>query len=189
MSNEPVSAAKALAKLKEGNARYLTAERASGDVSQALVHDLSENGQHPYAVVVACSDSRVVPEHIFSCGLGELFCIRTAGNVVGPAELASVVYAADHLHAQLVVLMGHTGCGAVEAAMAGGAEGPVSAVTDPIARAIGDERDACAASALNVRAGLATLSGNEELQALEGQGLRIVGALYHTDSGRVQFFE
>ena len=75
--------------------------------------DLSENGQKPYAVVITCSDSRVPPELIFNSGLGELFTIRTAGNVVADFETGSVEYGVDHLGAPLVVVMGHTKCGAV----------------------------------------------------------------------------
>ncbi|MBQ7599669.1 MAG: hypothetical protein IJU57_03240 [Clostridia bacterium] len=74
------------------------------------------NGQKPRAVIVTCSDSRVVPEAVFSCGIGELFVIRTAGNVIGVSELASVEYVVDHLGTDTVVVLGHTACGAVRAA-------------------------------------------------------------------------
>ena len=73
-------------------------------------------GQHPYALVITCSDSRVIPEEIFSCSLGELFVIRTAGNVINEGELASIEYGIEHLHVQAVVVLGHTMCGAIHAA-------------------------------------------------------------------------
>ena len=104
------------------NAVYAAAASNDGDVSRELRRQTAEDGQSPYAVVLACSDSRVPPEHIFNAGIGELFVIRTAGNVVGEYELGSIEYGAEHLHAQLVLVLGHSGCGAVEAALNGGAQ-------------------------------------------------------------------
>lgn len=185
--------AAALARLKRGNAEFMAARLAEGDVSPELRKRLYGEGQRPFACVIACSDSRVMPEAAFSCGLGQLFCVRTAGNTVGASELASVVYACEHLGVRLVVLMGHTGCGAVEAALHGGESGAVAALTQPIARAVGDEHDPVAASVLNVRAGVARLRADAQLAPLcDGageDGLRILGALYHTDTGRVEFLE
>ena len=112
-----ISADEALMRLREGNARYLQAENAAGDVSPALRRTTFEHGQHPYAIVLACSDSRVIPEAIFSAGIGELFVIRVAGNVVDNHQLGSIEYAEDHLGCNLVVVLGHTACGAVDAAL------------------------------------------------------------------------
>lgn len=188
-SDAHVSADEALARLKRGNRRYLEAHTAAGDVSSDLVERLFHEGQTPYAVVIACADSRVVPEHMFMCGLGEIFCIRTAGNTVGQAELASAVYACDHLGAKLLVVLGHTHCGAVGAAIEGEHHGAVAHLTRQIAEAIGDETDPYAASVLNVREGLRRLRANGELVALQKDGLRIMGAVYHTHSGVVDFLE
>ncbi len=77
-----------------------------------------KNGQKPYALILCCADSRVPPEHIFSAGIGELFVLRNAGNLVGETEIASMEYAAEHLGTPLILLMGHTHCGAVDSAMA-----------------------------------------------------------------------
>ncbi len=181
-------AERALDRLRRGNAEFLGSDRSGADVSGELRARLLAHGQHPFATVVTCADSRVVPEHIFACGLGELFDIRVAGNVVGDVELASAAYAASHLGTPLLLVLGHTHCGAVEAAMGGHAEGALRAVVEPIARAIGDERDPYAASALNVRAQVGRLEADPELARLVARGdLRIVGAVYHTGSGVVDF--
>ena len=88
-----VPAEEALRRLVEGNRIYVEALDHERDLSQERIADLFENGQRPFACVITCADSRVVPEHVFMTGLGELFVIRVAGNVVGPIELASAVYA------------------------------------------------------------------------------------------------
>ena len=106
MQKENLSAAEALQKLKEGNQRYLTAETNPGDVSPKIRKFTRENGQSPYAIVITCSDSRVIPESIFSAGIGELFVIRVAGNVMDKHQLGSVEYAADHLGTNLVSCIG-----------------------------------------------------------------------------------
>lgn len=124
-------------------------------------------------------------------GLGALFTIRTAGNVVGPLEAASAYYAASDLQVPLIAVVGHTGCGAIGAAQAGG---PTDADLEPllarVRRAIGTEPDPYAASAANVRAGLAALRATPGLAALEDAGqLMIVGAVLHTDTGAVDFLD
>ena len=103
-----VPAEEALRRLVEGNRIYVEALDHERDLSQERIADLFENGQRPFACVITCADSRVVPEHIFMTGLGELFVIRVAGNVVGPIELASAVYACEHLHTRLLLVLGHT---------------------------------------------------------------------------------
>lgn len=104
--------AKALEKLKAGNARYIDAKVNSEDISQAKRTDTLVDGQKPYAIIITCSDSRVIPENIFMTGIGELFVIRIAGNVIDEHQLGSIEYAASHLGAPLIVVMGHTHCGA-----------------------------------------------------------------------------
>ena len=98
-------------KLIEGNGQF-----AISNKDNELLKELVK-GQHPQALVVTCSDSRVIPEAIFSKTFGDLFVIRTAGNVINEGELASVEYGIEHLHIPLVVVMGHTHCGAVHAAL------------------------------------------------------------------------
>ena len=97
-------------RLLKGNKIYVK------NANKELLDTLSK-GQNPYALIVTCSDSRVVPEHIFSTSLGELFVIRTAGNVINEGELASIEYGIEHLNIQYVLILGHTHCGAVHAAI------------------------------------------------------------------------
>ena len=174
-----VPADAALRRLVEGNRIYV----------EALDHerDLSQDGQRPFACVITCADSRVVPEHIFMTGLGELFVIRVAGNVVGPIELASAVYACEHLHTRLLLVLGHTHCGAIKAAL-DGEEGSVAAITERIAAALGDVRDPYEASVANARAAAAELSASPELARLAAEhDLDIRVAIYHTHCGVVDF--
>lgn len=177
-----LSAEEALHKLQKGNEAYLTASVGAGDISPAIRKDTCENGQHPYAIVVTCSDSRVVPESIFSAGIGELFVIRVAGNVMDDNQLGSVEYAADHLGCNLVVVLGHTHCGAVGAAMDGGAGGFIKSITDEIMAAIGSEKDDYKACCLNVENSVKKIEDN-----LHVPGLKAMGAVYHIDDGHVEF--
>lgn len=118
-AEQPVSAAAtALAKLHEGNARFAADQTGANRTNAARRQELTK-GQHPFAVVLACADSRVAPEIIFDQGLGDLFVVRVAGNVAEPGVIGSIEYAVEHLHAPLVVVLGHESCGAVEAALAG----------------------------------------------------------------------
>lgn len=106
--NEPLNL------LKEGNKRFTSETMKHQNQSKADVQNL-KTGQHPFATIISCSDSRVSPEIVFDQGLGDLFCIRTAGNVMSDYEEGSIEYAAEHLHTKLIVVMGHKGCGAVKA--------------------------------------------------------------------------
>jgi carbonic anhydrase len=110
-----VTAEEALAKLKAGNERFVAHRMNHPDQSAQRMHDLEE-AQHPYAVVLGCSDSRVPPEVIFDQGLGDLFVIRVAGVVPDEEVVGSIEYAVEHLHVPLVVVLGHEKCGAVTAA-------------------------------------------------------------------------
>ena len=153
----------------------------------ALRKKTAEQGQHPYAVVICCSDSRVIPEEIFSAGIGELFVIRVAGNVLGRHALGSIEYACAHLGCKLVVVLGHTGCGAVQATLSGEAEGYISDLTAEIRQAIGTERDPYAACVQNVRYGVRRV---REAFADEMQnGLSVVGAVYDIRTGGIDWTE
>ncbi len=180
-----LSAEKALEKLKQGNKLYLSNENPMGNFSLARRKATAEEGQHPFAIVVTCSDSRVVPEALFSCGIGDLFVIRVAGNVIDDDVLGSIEYAASHLGCPLAVVLGHTGCGAVDAALHHAPEGHIRFITEEIRRAIGKEEDADAACLLNVRHAVAKIQ--KELPALCASGLTVAGAVYHLSDGRVAF--
>jgi carbonic anhydrase len=109
----------ALQKLTEGNARFISCNVTHPGQSKERLQELV-SGQHPFAVVVGCSDSRVPPEIIFDQGLGDIFVVRTAGKVLDNAVLGSIEYAVEHLSVPLVVVLGHDSCGAVKAAVEGG---------------------------------------------------------------------
>ena len=130
-----VCAADALEKLKKGNLEFLKTGKISGDYSAEKRKETEKNGQSPFAIVLTCSDSRVVPEVLFSCGIGDIFVIRTAGNVLGKSEAASIEYAAEHLGVNLAVVLGHTRCGAVSAALKGETQGNIGVITGDIIKA------------------------------------------------------
>lgn len=182
MKEEYVSASSALEKLKAGNKIYINSKTGCGDVSPEKRLFTSENGQKPYAVIVSCSDSRVIPECIFSAGIGDLFVIRVAGNVIDNHQLGSIEYAVEHLGCKLVVVLGHTLCGAVGASLKQNG-GFVRFITDEIRRAVGGETDAVKASILNVKQSVSKI----ENLLNKSDGLRVIGALYHTESGVVDF--
>ena len=166
-------------KLISGNEAYLASGKNLGDVS-ASRREQTAAGQNPYAVVLTCSDSRVIPETIFSAGIGDLFVIRVAGNVATDSVLASVEYAVDHLGCQLVVVLGHTHCGAVDAALRHEPTGYVKILTDKIRQAIGAETDPLVATKQN-----ATHTAERINAALHITCT--VPALYDISTGKVQF--
>ena len=182
------TADEALKKLKDGNAKSLNATANPGDVSTALREKTCTEGQFPYAVVITCSDSRVIPESIFCAGIGELFVIRGAGNVIDNHQLGSIEYATGHLGSRLILVMGHDHCGAVDAAIHHAPEGFVKTITDEIQKAIGAETDPFAASCLNVRNSVKVIEESLHIgQGGDDQGLRVCGAVYHLEDGRVEF--
>ncbi len=184
-----ISAKEAKARLIKGNERYLSAKQNEGDISPEIRRKTCEEGQHPYAIVLCCSDSREVPEAIFSAGIGDLFVIRVAGNVVDSHQLGSIEYAADHLGCKLVVVMGHDHCGAVEAAIHHDPDGHIKFITDEIKLAIGNETDEYKASCLNVMRSVRIIEENNDMRILEEDGLSVVGAIYHLATGRVEFLQ
>lgn len=164
-------------KLIEGNRRYCVAGY------DARREQTAKEGQHPYAIVICCSDSRVIPEKIFSADIGDLFVIRVAGNVLDRHALGSIEYAAEHLGCSLVLMLGHTGCGAVAAALSGHAAGFVSTITDDIRAAIGMETDPDAACRKNVLHGVNTIrKAFASIPELE-----IAGAVYDIATGAVEW--
>ena len=170
--------------LIEMNELYAASGKNEGDISRARREDTAVNGQSPYAVIITCSDSRVSPEHIFGAGIGELFVIRIAGNVIDDYALGSVEYGAEHLHANVVLVLGHTGCGAVEAALTGSAHGYIKTITDEISSGISAEQ----AEILNVFSGVERIRESEIMRSLEEDGSVVIqGALYDTFSGQVEY--
>lgn len=189
MEKQNLSATEALKKLKEGNERYLSAEKNEGDISLKIRQTTCTEGQSPYAIIVACSDSRVIPEGIFMAGIGELFVIRVAGNVIDNHQLGSIEYAAGHLGCKLVVVLGHEHCGAVNAAIHGDPDGYIKYITDEIRKAIGEEKDELRACCLNVEQSVSVIKDSLDIQETDENGLKVCGAVYHIDSGAVDFFD
>lgn len=186
-ANFTCTAEEALEKLKRGNEKYMTAEKNDGNISLTLRQKTCAEGQFPYAIVVTCSDSRVIPESIFSAGIGELFVIRVAGNVIDNHQLGSIEYAAGHLGSPLVVVMGHNHCGAVGAAIGGGAENFINSITDEIKKAIGEEKDDYKACCLNVQHSVQVIEESLKIQKDDEHGLKVCGAVYHLEDGKVEF--
>ncbi len=181
-----VSADKAMERLCLGNKKYLDAGTNSGDVSKEIRLKTATEGQTPYAVIVTCSDSRVIPESIFSAGIGELFVIRSAGNVIGLSALGSIEYAVEHLGVKLVLIMGHTSCGAVGAALSGHGGGFTNHILKRIQNVVGTETDPLAACRLNVEAGIGTVKSMlGELMEKEC-GVMVKGAVYRIEDGSVE---
>ena len=163
-------------------------ENGSGDISRRIRLSTWTKGQSPYAIIVTCSDSRVIPENIFSAGIGELFVIRLAGNIIDDHQLGSIEYAAGHLGCRLVVVLGHTHCGAVDAAIHHQPDGYIKYITDEIKQAIGEETDPYKASCLNVRHSVREIEKSLCIHHIEEEtGLRVVGAMYHIEDGSVEF--
>lgn len=169
-----------LIRMKDGNREYVkTSDRR-------LREKTAEEGQHPYAIVICCSDSRVIPERIFSADLGDMFVIRVAGNVLDNHQIGSIEYAAGHLNCKHLIVLGHTGCGAVQAALSGEGDGFIRYITEDIQEAIGDERDPEKACCLNVEHAVTRLkkdfSNHPEIGSVD-----ITGALYDIRSGEVRW--
>lgn len=192
-----VSAGDALHALLDGNARYV-AEKPIHGHSHAARREEVAKGQHPIAIVVCCADSRVGPEIVLDQDLGDIFVVRSAGNVVDDVQLGSIEYAVDHLHAPLIIVIGHERCGAVMAAVEGGehAPGHLSAFLHPIQPAVastagqpGDRVDnAVRANVRNVVTQL-NHAGPIVDEAVRAGKLKVVGARYDLDTGKVEVVE
>ncbi len=181
---------KVLEHLKKGNETYVNGSRQLGDVSAQIRLKTATDGQHPYAIVITCSDSRVIPETIFSAGIGELFVIRVAGNVLDNHQLGSIEYAFSHLDANLIVMLGHTHCGAIGASLHshGGDDMYIKYIIDDIMEAVGDETDDHEATVLNVKHGVKMIvDAFEDHPELEHKDLDVVGAVYDIETGVVQW--
>ena len=182
-----ISALEALNRLKAGNALYISTDTFQSDISSRILEHFAKNGQEPYAIIITCSDSRVIPERIFHAAIGDLFTIRVAGNVIDDHQLGSIEYAAGHLGTNLVVVLGHTQCGAVHAAIDHDPSGFIKYITDEIKRAIGKEKDDYKAAVLNVEQSVRMIESSLEIQKDEEAGLKVMGAIYRIEDGSVDF--
>jgi carbonic anhydrase len=191
-----VSADQALARLTEGNSRYSRHKEQHPDESLARRKDL-ENGQHPFAVILSCSDSRVPPELVFDQGLGDLFVIRVAGNIASDDVLGSIEYAVEHLHTKLILVLGHEKCGAVSAAVEGSdASGHLKFVLSAIQPSVeetmhvpGDKIHNCVIA--NARRATRQIRESEPVlkELISKEGVKVLAASYALDSGKVTLLE
>lgn len=177
--------------LKEGNERFVADKSEIVNVNSARRKEL-EKGQHPYATVISCSDSRVTPALVFNAGLGDIFDIRLAGNVVDDDALGSIEYAVDHLHTPVIVVMGHENCGAVTAAYddvvkGQKAHGHVEDLVDEIEPAINKNGTIDQAIRKNVTDVVAEVQKDPVVaKAIKEGKVKVVGAYYDLD-GKVTF--
>jgi len=203
-------AKEALVLLKEGNKRFCTNRMQHQHQNLETVKDLTK-GQDPFAVVISCSDSRVTPEIIFDQGLGDVFSIRTAGNVMADLEEGSIEYAAEHLGTQLIVVLGHTHCGAVKAFMdvkhgqdkgddSHESLGHIQSIIDKldseeeeceVFKSAADDDTYNKAIKANVVHGVKQLKECDPFLShmYKERKIAIVGAIYNIESGEVEFLE
>jgi carbonic anhydrase len=195
------TAEEALNRLKEGNARFVSGRARFPTVQKEVLAVLAK-GQQPYATVLGCSDSRVPPELLFDAGFDELFVIRVAGNVFGPLIAGTLEYAGTHLRTPLFMVLGHEGCGAVEAAIAERFHGArhrsriasllknIDPALDNLDQTLPPSAQLSAAVEANVRWTIRELLESPEgnARAIKGD-VRLVGAVYDLATGHVRFLE
>jgi len=195
-----ITADKAQAALKEGNARFAAGKAQNPNSTLARVADTARNGQHPIAAVLACSDSRVPVERIFDQGIGDVFVLRVAGNVADTDEIGSIEYATQYLSTPLVVVLGHTDCGAVSAVAAETqVEGSLQLLLDHIRPAVdkvrqehpdaGSQTIVPAAIRANIWQSIEDiLTTSDAISDMVKSGkVKIVGALYDVSTGKVEW--
>jgi carbonic anhydrase len=187
------TADQALERLMAGNKRYVAAQQAHPHEAPERRAELSD-GQYPFAVILGCADSRVPPEVIFDQGLGDLFVIRVAGNVLDDCVLGSIEYAVAHLHTPLIVVLGHSKCGAVGATVEGGElEGHLPSLAAAIQPAVDQAKNLVGdlvdnAVRANAKMVVEQLEASEPvLSALVDAGkLKVIAARYDLDTGEVE---
>src|SRR3954463_13310462 len=202
-----ISATEALTRLREGNARFVANKAARRILSSATHKDDDGGGQEPFAIILGCSDSRVPAEFVFDQGFGDLFVIRVAGNIVAPSQVGSVEFAASRFGTRLVVVLGHSGCGAITATLeeitgrATSQSRNLRSIVDRVrpsvetllASGLNLSEDVLIREAVraNVRASVNHLRhGSELLERLRlDDGLIVVGAEYSLETGVVTFFD
>ncbi|MCL1879357.1 MAG: carbonic anhydrase [Actinomycetia bacterium] len=179
---EVTDASEALQYLKDGNRRYVEDKGINRDTN-AADRDVLKDGQKPFAIVLTCSDSRDSPEIYFDQKLGDIFVIRNAGNIADITALGSMEYAAEHLHAPLVVVVGHSSCGAVTAAVQGGTfPEALESIVNTIKASIGNETDVDTAIHTNVDSVVSKIKNDE---IAKSQKVTVIGAYYNIVTGEV----
>ncbi len=192
-----VAPSEAIAKLKEGNGRYTSGNLQHPGQTTERRAELTKN-QHPFVTIVSCSDSRVPPEIVFDQGLGDLFVVRVAGNVMNDENLGSIEYSVDHLGVRLIVVLGHQSCGAVKAAIEtiaakgkapGHIESLVKAIRPAVEATAKDDLDATVKA--NVKHVVDALrSSTPILKAkVDSREVQVIGGYYSLDTGAVTFLD
>jgi carbonic anhydrase len=188
-----------LTKLLDGNKRFVSGELSNKDLGEGRRQELT-SGQHPFATVLSCSDSRVAPELIFDQGLGDIFIVRVAGNVVEPTTMGSIEYGAEHLHTPLLVILGHESCGAVKATLEakGRPEGNIGAILKKIMPAVKTAKKAKKdpqetldlAVQENVKNTYKDVMKSRIIRELVHEGkLKVVAAEYYLGTGKVEMID
>ena len=183
----------ALARLKKGNENFV-ADHLDGRLQNSSRRSELTTGQDPFAIILSCADSRVVPELAFDTGLGELFVIRVAGNIANTSTIASIEYAVANLKARLIVVMGHESCGAITAALAGGDNGHnLNHLLNHVNPALNASEDKNVNSVVKTNA---IMTGDQMKErssiiagAIEAGTTKIVSAYYNLGTGKVDFLE
>jgi len=201
-----IRAEQALRRLKQGNGRFVAGRQNHGLTDEARRNQLVY-GQEPFAIILGCSDSRVPAEIVFDQGLGDLFVIRVAGNVVAPSQVGSVEFAADRFGTRLVVVLGHSTCGAIVTTLeqlqrpTGGQSPNLRSIVERVRPSVEPllatdlVRDQNALVRHAVRANIMASTnqlrhGSQILeQLIQSDGLRVVGAEYSLETGVVDFFD
>lgn len=194
-SHNNLSAQEALKKLTDGNQRFVKSHQKHPDSSKKRRHEMLK-GQHPFVVILSCSDSRVPPEIIFDQGLGDIFEIRNAGNVLDEHVIGSIEYAVMHCGVKLIVIMGHQDCGAIAATLSGKSETKyIKSLEDSIQPAVENcKKDGLEVNSDNV-VKAHVMQDIEELMTqdtdlvkyMKENDVLIIPAYYHLDSGKVDF--
>ncbi len=181
-----------LTKLSAGNKKFAT-DQLNSDLQDSSRRKSIVNGQKPFATILGCADSRIVPELIFDTGLGELFVVRVAGNIANKSSIASIEYAVAHLNTKVIIVLGHQNCGAITAALKGGDNG------ENLNHLLSHLKPAFAASAKtatvnDVAKTNAKLTANELItksdiikNAVNSGNVKVIPAYYDMDSGKVDF--
>ena len=185
MTNDQV-----LQRLQDGNARFVD-DKLDGQLQGSKRRSELTSGQQPYAIILSCADSRVVPEFAFDTGLGELFVIRVAGNIANSSSIASIEYAVANLGTGIIMVLGHESCGAVTAAVKGGDNGynlnHLVAHIAPAVNALGDDASVNEIVKKNAALTAEELKNRSSIirQAVENGQVQIVPAYYNLGSGKV----
>lgn len=176
-------------RLIEGNNRYIE-DKKDGQLQDASRRNEVTNGQSPYAIILSCADSRVVPELVFDTGIGELFVVRVAGNVANTSSIASIEYAVAHLGSKVIMVLGHESCGAVTAAIAGGNNGHnlnhlLAHCAPAVAECKGDDVNTVVRKNAQINAQDLIDRSSIIADAVSNGKVEIVPAYYNLSSGKV----